>query len=69
MGTQQRYKVPMFDTTYRVVREVKGDKDKTLFGGDDFAEAEAEYARLVKTTEGVIQLLHRSRIVRRSDEH
>lgn len=68
MGGQTRYKVPMFDTTYRVVKKAE-PKDQTLFGSNDFAEATAEYEKLLKTTDGVLYLMHRARIVRRSDEH
>lgn len=68
MGTQRRYKVPMFDTTYRVVKEAE-PKDETLFGSDVLAEAEAEYHRLIASNSGdVFYLMHRARVVRRSDK-
>jgi hypothetical protein len=56
----------MFDTTYRVV--LAGEpKDETVFGSDVLAEAEAEYLKRLEQP-GVYYLMHRARIIRRSDK-
>lgn len=68
MGQQRRYKVGMFDTTYRVLIEKTGEKDETVFGSDSFDEATAQYEAVKAKTKGkTVFLMHRARILKRSD--
>lgn len=68
MGQQSRYEVPMFDTAYRVVTEKPGEHDVTVFGSDSLDAAKAQYDVVrAKTTDATVYLMHRARILQRSD--
>ena len=67
MGGQRRYKVPMFDTNYRVLRILPDDKEELLFSSNVFKDAEAEYKRLSVNTTDTIFFMHRTLIVKRND--
>ena len=51
MGTQQRYKVPLCDTAYRMMIERPGAaKNELAFGSNSFPEARDRYAVIAAGT-------------------